>query len=330
MKKSLIKLSLAVLTLTAVFSLAGCGKSSSKYPSKDIQFYVSADAGGGTDAISRKVTQLIEKDKKAKFYLVNKPGVMDSVGPQLVMNADANGYNIGNVNYSNAVTAQYQQIVEGYNIDKLRFVCLVTQEADALMVSKNAPFQDFKGMIDYAKAHPGEVRVADQGIGSRVYLVLNMLEHKYGIKFNKISYQNSAPQREAILNGEVDMAITSLGDFASLLASGDCKGIVEFSSQRNQTYPDVPTALELGMDKSFLSGSFLAIVVPKKTSDEVVNYLNDAFKEAVESNDFKEWTKTVGVTAHYMGPKEVEAYVKDMQKKDFKALDELKAQGILK
>lgn len=105
---------------------------------------------------------------------------------------------------------------------------------------------------------------------------------------------------------------------------------MEFSSQRNPTYPDVPTALELGMDKSFLSGSFLAIVVPEKTSDEVVNYLNDAFKEAVESNDFKEWTKTVGVTAHYMGPKEVEAYVKDMQKKDFKALDELKAQGILK
>ena len=88
MKKSLIKLSLAVLSLTAVFSLAGCGKNSSKYPSKDIQFYVSADAGGGTDAISRKVTQLIEKNKKAKFYLVNKPGVMDSVGPQLVMNAD--------------------------------------------------------------------------------------------------------------------------------------------------------------------------------------------------------------------------------------------------
>ena len=43
-----------------------------------------------------------------------------------------------------------------------------------------------------------------------------------------------------------------------------------------------------------------------------------------------ERSRGLGDVYKRQGPKEVEAYVKDMQKKDFKALDELKAQGILK
>lgn len=330
MKKRNLKLGIAtgLSLILLASSLTGCSKSK-QYPSKDIQFYISADAGGGTDGITRKVTQIIEANSDAKFYMVNKPGVNDSVAASLCMDAKPDGYTICNVNYGSVVTAVYNEVVENYSMDRLKPIALVTEESDAIMVSKNAPFKTFEEMIDYAKANPGKIKVADQGIGSRVYLILNMMEEKYGIEFNKISYSSSAPQREAMLSGEVDMALTSLGDFTPLLTSGDAIGICEFSSVRNATYSDVPTCLELGMDESFLSGSFIFIAAPAETPDDIIQYLQNEFQKAVESDEFKEWTATVGVTPHYMPSSELGDFIKKLQEKDFKALDDLKAQGLI-
>ncbi|MDD3251668.1 MAG: tripartite tricarboxylate transporter substrate binding protein [Lachnospiraceae bacterium] len=329
MKKSVLKRGLALaLGCMLITGMTGCS-TSKEYPSKDIQFYISADAGGGTDGITRKVTQIIEANTDAKFYMVNKPGVNDAVAASLCMDAKADGYTICNVNYGSTVTAVYNQVIENYSMDRLKPIALVTEESDAIMVRKGAPFTTFEEMIEYAKANPGQVKVADQGIGSRVYLLITKLEEKYGVEFNKISYSSSAPQREAMLSSEVDVAVTSLGDFTSLLTTGDATGICEFSSVRNAAYPDVPTCIELGMEESFLSGSFIFIAAPAETPDEIVQYLQDAFQQAVESDEFKEWTATVGVTPHYLSAADLKQFIADLQEKDFKALDELKAQGLL-
>jgi len=319
----------AVLALALVAGLsAGCAKKNT-YPSKDIQFYVNADAGGGTDSICRKITQIVEKDGKVKFYLVNKPGVADSVGPSLCMDAQPDGYTMCNVNYGSVISAVYNKVVDNYSMDRLTPIGMISQESDSIVVDKDAPYKTFQEFIDYAKAHPGEIRVGDQGIGSRVYLILTMLEQDYGIKFNKISYSSSAPQREALLSGEVDVILSSLGDFNSLLESGEGIGIVEFSSVQNAAYPDVPTAKDLGLDDKYQSSSFIYLAVPAKTPDEIVTYLKDTFKKAAESEEYISWITSIGVTPRWVPGEEVVDFVKNLQEKDFKALDELKAQGLL-
>ncbi|MGE4284460.1 MAG: Bug family tripartite tricarboxylate transporter substrate binding protein [Clostridia bacterium] len=323
------KLSIILILVLTMSLIAGCS-SAKQYPSKDIQLYVNADAGGGTDSICRKITQIIESDSDTKFYLVNKPGVSDSVGPSLVMDAKPDGYTIGNVNYGSVVTAVFNKVVENYTMDRLKPIALITKESDAIVVSKNAPYKTFAEMIDYAKANPGKIKAGDQGIGSRVYLILNMIESKYGIKFNKISYSSSAPQREALLSGEVDIILSSLGDFNSILQSGDGIGIVEFSAVRNAAFPDVPTSLELGMDESFMSGSFIYMAAPADTPDEITNYLQAAFEKAAKSEEFKSWTASVGVTPSFVAGADLDKFIKDLQTKDFKALEELKTKGLLK
>lgn len=323
MKKSL----LIVLALTLVVGImSGCG--GGEYPSSDIQFYVNADAGGGTDSICRQLAQMVEADTGAKFYLVNKPGVADSVGPSLCMDAKPDGYTICNVNYGSVVTAVYQEVVENYTMDRLKPIALLTEESDSIVASKNAPFNTFEGMIDYAKANPGTLRVGDQGIGSRVFLLLNMIEKEFGVTFNKISYSSSAPQREALLSGEVDVILSSLGDFNSIIQSGDGVPLIEFSSVRNAAYPDVPTCIELGLSENYLSGSFIYLAAPAETPDEIITYLQNGFQKAVESEEFQAWTKSVGVTPHFMPGTEIGAFIKRIQDKDFAALDELKAQGL--
>lgn len=324
-KRVLVLLACLLLTTVALFAEG----TKEEYPNKDIEFIVSSGAGGGTDAISRKVSQLAEKELGVAIYFVNKPGADDAVGPNLLMGAKANGYTIGNLNYGSIINAPFTGLIKGYDLAKLQIFALITQEPDAIMVGKNSPYQTFDALIAAAKANPGQIRVADQGIGSRVNLLALKIQDTYDVQFNLISYQSSAPQREAILNGEVDAAITSLGDFAPLLNSGDAIGVIEFSSVRNGGYPTVPTSKELGLDESLLSGSFLTLAAPAGTPADIIEKLVKAFGSAATSKEFADWTKTVGVTPDFKSGAELKAFVDGKISGETKALQALKDAGVL-
>lgn len=325
-KKVLVLLTCVLLAASALFAQGA----PEVYPSKDIEFIVSSGAGGGTDAISRKVSQLAEKELGKAVYFVNKPGADDAVGPNLLMGAKADGYTIGNLNYGSIINAPFTGLIKGYDLAKLEIFALITQEPDAIMVGKNSPYKTFDALITAAKANPGKIRVADQGIGSRVNLLALKIQELYGVKFNMISYQSSAPQREAILNGEVDAAITSLGDFAPILNSGDAVGVVEFSTVRNAGYPTVPTSKELGLSDSLLSGSFLTLAVPAGTPADVVEKLAKAYGVATTSKEFADWAVTVGVTPDFKSGAELKTFIDGKIAGETKALQALKAAGVIK
>lgn len=325
MKKVLVLLACLVLASTTLFAQGA----PEEYPSKDIEFVISSGAGGGTDAISRKVSMLAEKELGTSIYFVNKPGVDDAVGPNSLMGAKPNGYFIGNLNYGSIINAPFTGLIKGYDLAKLEIFALITQEPDAIMVGKNSPYKTFDALIAAAKANPGKIRVADQGIGSRVNLLALKIQELYGVQFNMISYKSSAPQREAILNGEVDAAITSLGDFAPLLSSGDAVGVVEFSTKRNAGYPEVPTSQELGLSDTLLSGSFLTLAVPAGTPAPIVEKLAAAYGVATNSKEFTDWTATVGVTPDFRSGAELKTFIDTKIEGETKALQALKDAGII-
>lgn len=325
-KRVLVLLTCVLLAASALIAQGA----NEMYPSKDIEFIVSSGAGGGTDAIARKVSQLAEKELGASIYFVNKPGADDAVGPNLLMGAKPDGYTIGNLNYGSIINAPFTGLIKGYDLAKVHIFALITQEPDAIMVGKNSPYKTFDALIAAAKANPGKIRVADQGIGSRVNLLALKIQDLYGVTFNMISYQGSAPQREAILNGEVDAAITSLGDFAPILNSGDAVGVIEFSTKRNGGYPTVPVAKELGLDESLLSGSFLTLAVPAGTPDDIVAKLEAAFRTAATSKEFSDWAATVGVAPDFKSGAELKTFIDGKISGETKALQALKDAGILK
>jgi tripartite-type tricarboxylate transporter receptor subunit TctC len=318
---------LMIAVSVAVFANAA---GENKYPAKDIQFIVSSSAGGGTDAICRKIGQLAEKQLGGSFYMVNKPGVDDTVGPNFVMLSKPDGYTIGSITYGPIVQGVYQNVIAGFDTKKLDYIALITEEADALVVSAKSPYKTLNELIAAAKANPGQIPISENGIGNKTTLLLTMLENKYGVKFKHLSYPNSAPQRESILNGETIGGVSSLGDFAPLIQAGQARGLVEFSSVRNVAFPDVPTSIELGMEPVMLfSRSFVAVCAPKGMPPESIQALEAAFEKAVTSKEFIDWTTSIGVTQHFLKGEELRKYIDDCQTNNFKIMDDFKEQGLL-
>ncbi len=326
MKRILVVLCLVLIVAGLSFAE---GQGEKEYPTKDIQFISAGNAGGGADALSRKICAIAQKDLGEDFYIVNKGGSSDANGPSLLMKAKPDGYTVGQLLYGSVVSAVWNEVLPGYDLDQLEIFGMVSAEADSFVAGKHSGITSFDDLIAKAKAAPNTITVADQGAGSRTYMIVRQVEEMYGVKFNNVSYPGSGNMREAILNKELAVGVNSLGDFAPIIDSGDAIGLVEFSPKKNMKYQDVPVCPDLGMPESMQSGSFFALAVPKGTPEDIITLLADTFKMAVESKEFTDFTTSIGVTPVSMNRADSVAYVKGVQERAFNALQELKDKGLI-
>ncbi|MGQ7248588.1 Bug family tripartite tricarboxylate transporter substrate binding protein [Halomonas sp. V046] len=302
--------------------------SAADYPAQDIRMIVPWGAGGGTDGIVRKISNLAEDALPGTIYVENIEGGMSANGLVQLMGARPDGYNLVALTYDSVVTVPWQGMLSGYDIDKLSLIARITSEPDSVVVPDDSPYQSYEDLIAAAKAEPGSIRAGIQNMGSRTHLTLLQLQDQADVEFKVVSYPGgAAPQKEALLNGEVDFALTSLGDFESLISAGDARGLIEFTDTQSASFPDVPPASAKDLDIEM--GSFVVLAGPKGLPQDVVDKLEQAYQQAYESEEFQDWLVQVGVTPNWLGAEEVTQWAEQTQEGLFARMDDLKDEGVL-
>ncbi|MBY6108821.1 tripartite tricarboxylate transporter substrate binding protein [Halomonas sp. DP1Y21-3] len=312
----------ATLAGVALAAVVAVPTAQADFPQRDIRMIVPWPAGGGADAISRKISNLAEQSLPTSIYVENIGGAVTATGLMQLAKARPDGHTIGVLTYDSIVTLPRGNMVPGYSLDKLEPFARVTQEADAIVVSKQSGFTSYEELIEAARENPGTVRIGVAPQGSGPYLAVRRLEAATGVTFNVISYPGSSTaEAEALLSGEIDAAISSLGDFSGILSSGDALGVVELSGSQNPAYPEVPPISEFDVDLE--TGSFIVLAAPANTPEDAIETLESTYHEAYQSDEFQEWVTSIGVTPGWLGSEEVNDWIGSYQERTFAAMDEL-------
>lgn len=312
---------LATLTANTVYA---------DFPSRDIRVIVPAAAGGGTDAIVRKVSNIAEESLPVSMYVENVEGGMTATGLLQLMKARPDGQTVAAITYDSIITIPWTGMLPGFNMDKMRMIARITSEADAITVPESSPYGTLDELVAAAKKEPGSIRIGIQNRGARTHLTLLQLQELTGAEFKIVSYDNSAAsQKEALLNGEVDAVVTSLGDLAPLIESGQARGLVEFSDTQNEGFPGVPPVTETDTGLDLQMGSFIVMVAPARTPDDVIEKLETTYHKAYQSDEFQQWLKKIGVTPAWLGTEDVTQWANDTQQRLFGTMDDLVAKGVL-
>ncbi|AKO99473.1 Tripartite Tricarboxylic transport protein TctC (plasmid) [Marinovum algicola DG 898] len=310
------------LALALGACIIGTSVAAADFPTRDIRLIVPWPAGGGADAISRKISNIAEQDLPKSIYVENIAGAVTATGLIQMTSARPDGHTVGVLTYDSVITLPRGQMVPGYSLDNMTPIARITSEADAIVVSRHTGINTFEELVERAKANPGTVTLGVAPKGSGPYLSAMQLEKLLDVDFNVITYAgSSSAEAEALLSGELDAAISSLGDFSGILSSGDAKGVVELTSVQNATYTDVPTLKSKGYDLQ--TGSFIVLAAPANTPDDAIDTLETTFKAAYDSAEFQDWLAQVGVTADWLGSDEVVSWIDALQDKTFTLMDEL-------
>ena len=196
------------------------------------------------------------------------------------------GYTIGVLNCDLVLN----NVLGNTDITSNQFVPLACIENDPYLfvVSKDAPYQTFEEFVEYAKAHPGEITVADTGAGAAPHLGYLALVQDLGLDLKTVAYDSAADSVVAVVSGEVQAAITASGAAVGQMDGGNIVPLAVTSNERLSTYPDVPAMGELYTELADMQvNSWIMVAVKADVDPEIVSFLQSAFAPAAVSDAYK-------------------------------------------
>jgi tripartite-type tricarboxylate transporter receptor subunit TctC len=176
------------------------------------------------------------------------------------------------------------------------------------VVRAEAPWQTFDDFVEACKAAPGTLKIANSGTGSSTHAAAIMLMDAAGCEVIHLP-KGAAERNASVLNGEADAMIAPLGGAVKLTQAGKLRILLMPSDERNDVFPDVPTAKESGYDVTL--DLFRSLSVPAGTPDDVKATLADAMIKAANSPAFQELAKNSGFTIAPMDHVEFTGYLAD-------------------
>ena len=275
-----------------VLGLALCASPvAAQYPERTIEFVIPFDAGGSADIEGRLLAEEMSAVLGVTVAPVNRPGAGGALAYSYVNDAEPDGYTVMWTSHVDPHHYQSRQRA-------LRLRCPRSHRTG------RAPTPGFRGGGRFAVerhriAGPGlrrrerPIRIANSGTGSTTHL--GALAVMRAIGCEAVHLPIGTRRRNAtVLSGEADAMVAPLTGALNLYRAGRLNLLATLGTERNAIIPDVPTAIEHGIDVEF--DLFRGLSVPKGTPADVRARLAEAMTLAGSSEAFQRLADDLGLT----------------------------------
>jgi len=302
LRRSAIVLSFAAaLLLTAAASAAD-------YPDHPIRVIVSVPAGGGVDTVTRIVADKMRAALGQPLVVENKSGVSGSLAAETVFKAEPDGYTLLASQPAPITTAPFLYKSLNYDPAQLIPVAIMSHVPNVVLVRKDFPAKTVPELIAYAKANPGKINYASQGIGTTSHTTAELFQSITGTKLTHVPYKGTAPAINDLLAGNVDLMFNELATSLELHKSGRARILAVTVKERVPSLPDMPTLDEVGVH-GCISDTWHAITAPPKTPPEIIAKLNATANAAMQDPGLRERFAALSIGPGGGTPAEASAFV---------------------
>ena len=304
-------LSMALAATAALANVAAA----QEYPTRPITLVVGYAAGGGNDIMARAAADKMSPGLGQQIVIENRGGAGGSIATRAVAKAAPDGYTLvlGGTGTLAINPTLYPNV--GYDPRKdFAPVGLIGTSALVLVVHPSVPANNIKELIAYAKANPGKLTYASAGVGSGIHLAAEYFRFQAGIEMTHVPYKGSAPALTDLVGGHVSMYFSSLPPAISLVKEGKLRALAVTGPARSEIFPELPTIAETALP-GFEAVLHYGIVAPAGTPKPIITRLNEALRNAVMSDDFKQKLAADGTEPLASTPDE---YAADIDKEETK------------
>src|ERR1700676_1422079 len=212
------------------------------WPQRQVTIVVPFAAGGSADLIARILQQHLQAKTGVPIVVENKSGAGGSIGAGFVAKAPADGYTLllGTVS-TNAINAfLYSRL--NFDVDRdFQAVSLLVRFPNLLIVNPRVPVKTVPELIAHLKAHAGQLNYGSSGLGTSSHLSVVMFELATGTKMTHIPFRSTAEEVNAMIGGQLDLAIDSMTTTWPFAQAGAVRALAVTTPQRAAAAPDLPT-----------------------------------------------------------------------------------------
>jgi tripartite-type tricarboxylate transporter receptor subunit TctC len=279
------------------------------YPSRPVELVVPFPAGGGTEIVTRHVSDGLARRLGQPFVLLNRPGANTNLGTLAVVRAKPDGYTLLITSFGLAANPSlYRKLAFEPQTD-LEPITLIADSPTVLTVPPSLPVSSVGELVAYLRARPGALNYASYGVGSSPHLAAELFQTMTGSKMVHVPYGGGGPAAVGVMTNQAQALFSSVVTVLGMVQGGTLKAIAIAADRRSPLLPDVRTFIEGGLD--FRAGPWFGLLAPAKTPETIITTLHretvDILREpATRARIIEQGADVVGST-----PAELHAFIKD-------------------
>jgi tripartite-type tricarboxylate transporter receptor subunit TctC len=264
--------------------LSNPGRAQDSYPSRTVRIVVPSAPGSTTDTLARIVADQLARKWGKSVIVENVAGGAMNAGAGNVARAAPDGMTLmvappAPLTFNDLL---YRDL--GYRPSQFVPLTLLAKIPNVLVVPNSLPAASLMELIAYAKANPGRLSYASQGVGSTAHLSASQLEALAGIKMVHVPYRGAQPALTDVMAGNVDLFFDTPTTSAPLYRSNMLQILAVADLKRASALPEVPTFSEAGL-AGFRSITWFALVAPPGTPAALAERINHDTLDVLASRD---------------------------------------------
>jgi tripartite-type tricarboxylate transporter receptor subunit TctC len=306
-KKVALVCSLVLLVAFAsYFTFKSDRKTGNSFPTKDIKVIIPFSAGGGADLSMRMFCEAANNGNyfnNVTLVPENLPGGGAVIGQTAAFKANPDGYTMLLYTSSLINNDIFNNVV--YKYDDFKPLAGYCSDPEVLVAPVKTSYNTLEEFYEYAKTHTVNVSTPGHTTGHHIRALA--MAKKHGFHFNYLHSDGAAVQLQQVMGGHCDLSFTTVGACKSAIQDGNVKALAVMAEERVEGLPDVPTFKELG--ENLVDGADRGIAVHKDVPDDIYQYLCKEAHKVIESKEFQDGMKKMGLFAPYKTSEQYRGYM---------------------
>jgi tripartite-type tricarboxylate transporter receptor subunit TctC len=298
---------LCVAAAAATLSLSAA-LGADTFPSRPITMIAVFGPGSASDTVCRVIADPLGATLKQPIIVEDRPGADGALAAQYVAHASPDGYTL--MLATNSPLSADPFLLKDISYDPVKDFEPVTRVGSftlMLVINPSLPVHSVKELVDYAKAHPGELSFAS---GNTAGIVAGKTLARWaGIEMLHVPYKSTPPAIEDVIAGRVTMMFSDFTVAMPHVQAGQVRALAATRIKRSSLFPDLPTMDEAGI-KGFDLDAWAGLVAPARTPPAIIKQLNGALRTIIDSPAVKAKLRNVGFEAFSSSTEEFGDYIK--------------------
>lgn len=298
--------------LAAVMLCAGPGlapAAAQTYPDKPIKLIVPFVPGSPVDVLARVVSQHVSTRLGQNMIVDNRPGAGTSTGTKVAATAAPDGYTL----LMSGQTLTYLGLLYpdiGFDPPKaFTPVATLAGWSHVLVVTPSLPVRTVPELVAHAKANPGKLTFGF-GLGTSPQILGEYFKVVAGLDIVSVPYRGGEQVRIDLVGGRIHINFAPVSNVIGMIQQGQVRPLAVTSAARDPNLPDVPTMTEAGYPQvGFHPDIWQAFVAPVGTPAAVVNRLNAAVNESLNSAEVKSTLARLGFNPMIGSPQDFATFL---------------------